>query len=332
VAYDGKILRRSLARYDRDKQRRSEAFAERQQQIFREIPRLEEIDRELRGTMSQIISSALRRGTDPLPALRVIQDRNLDLQRERAALLMERGYEADELEEKPNCVLCGDTGFRDGEMCRCLRQYYTRTQIEELSRMLDMGTASFETFDFCWYSAAVSPGMGISPRANMEENFDTCQDYAHQFGPRSGNLLFSGDPGLGKTFLSACIARVVSENGFSVVYDTAGHIFARLEADKFRRDEEEQVEEDVERFRACDLLIIDDLGTEMTTSFVQSSLYQLVNGRLLAGKKTIISTNLNPEEIGKRYSPQLLSRLEGEYQILPFFGDDIRRLKRERQA
>ena len=329
MTYDGKILRRAMERYEKDKQRRAEAFAARQQQIFREIPRLEEIDRELRSTMSQIVVSALRRGTDPLPALRVIRDRNLELQRERAAILMEHGYEADELEEKPFCVLCGDTGFREDGMCRCLRKYYARLQIEELSRLLDMGSASFESFDFRWYDTAPWPNLGISPRANMERNFDTCQDYARQFSPRSGNLLLSGDTGLGKTFLSACIARVVSENGFSVVYDTASHIFSQFEKVKFRREEDEAAEEDVNRCLDCDLLIVDDLGTEMTTSFVQSALYQIVNSRLLAGKQTIISTNLTPEEIGRRYSPQIRSRIEGEYQILPFFGKDIRQQKRQ---
>lgn len=330
MAYDEKILRRSMAQYEEDRQRRAENFARRREAIFRQIPRLEEIDRELKSAMSQIITSALRRGTDPLPALRVIRDRNLELQRERAALLMDHGYEADELEEKPACILCGDTGFRDGVMCRCLRKYYARAQIRDLSRLLDMGAASFETFDFNWYSTREDPDMGISPRALMEKNYDTCQDYAHQFGPGSGNLLLSGDPGLGKTFLSACIARVVSERGFSVVYDTAGHVFARFEVAKFGRDDED-AQEDADRCMKCDLLILDDLGTEMTTSFVQSALYQIVNGRLMAGKSTIISTNLDPDGIGRRYSPQILSRLQGEYEILPFLGEDIRLLKRERE-
>ncbi len=330
MAHDEKILRQSMEQFEEDRQRRREAFARHREQIFREIPRLEEIDRELKGAMSKIIASSLKRGTDPLPALRVIRDKNLDLQRERSALLMEHGYEADELEEKPDCVLCGDTGFRDGVMCRCLQKYYARAQIRDLSRMLDMGTASFETFDFDWYSDREDPDMGVSPRAIMEKNYDTCQDYAHQFGAGSGNLLLWGDPGLGKTFLSACIARVVSERGFSVVYDTATHVFAQFEAAKFSRDDE-TAREDADRCMNCDLLILDDVGTEMVTTFVQSALYQIVNGRLLAGRATLISTNLDPAGIGRRYSPQILSRLEGEYQILPFFGEDIRRLKRERE-
>jgi DNA replication protein DnaC len=116
-----------------------------------------------------------------------------------------------------------------------------------------------------------------------------------------------------------------------VVYDTAGHIFNQMEYVKFRREEDEAAEEDVNRCMNCDLLIMDDLGTEMTTAFVQSALYQIVNSRLLSGKQTIINTNLTPEEIGRRYSPQILSRIEGEYEILPFFGEDIRRLKRQQR-
>ena len=329
MTYDKKILRRAIAQFEQDKQSRAAAFAARQEKIFRELPRLKEIDSALRGTMSQVVAAALRRGTDPMPALREIRQQNLSLQRERSAILMAHGYEPDELEEKPFCMLCGDTGFREGVMCRCLRKYYARAQIRELSQMLDVGTASFESFEFKWYSPEPWPKMGISPRTNMERNYDACRDYAYQFSRRSGNLLLSGDPGLGKTFLSACIARVVSENGFSVVYDTAGHIFNQMENLKFRRDEDEETEEAVNRCMACDLLIMDDLGTEMTTTFVQSALYQIVNGRLLSGKQTIINTNLTPEEIGRRYSPQILSRLEGEYEILPFFGEDIRRQKRQ---
>ena len=331
MAYDGKIMRTALERFAADKQRRSEQFAERQRRIFRQIPELQEIEQELHSTMSQIIASALQRGTDPLPAIRVIRDKNLDLQRRRAELLVDNGLDEDALEEKPYCALCNDSGYRGGGVCACLQEYYNRAQIAELSQMLDLGTQSFDTFSFDWYSSRVSPEIGVSPREQMESNFDICQDYAHEFSPRSDNLLLSGDPGLGKTFLSACIARVVSENGFSVVYDTAASVFARFEAAKFRRDDDESSDEDVARYENCDLLILDDLGTEMTTTFVQSALYQLINGRLLSGKKTIISTNLNPDEIGRRYSRQIKSRLEGEYRILPFFGEDIRRLKREQR-
>ena len=231
------------------------------------------------------------------------------------------------LDEKPACALCGDTGYRNGQVCRCLRQYYAREQQKELSRMLDLGSQSFDTFSLDWYSQEYDADYGRSARENMETVYDVCADYAHQFGKRPGNLLLFGAPGLGKTFLSAAIAREVSSNGWSVVYDTAGRIFSRFEEAKFRGDAEGDA--DAKRCQRCDLLIVDDLGTEMTTSFVQSALYQLVNGRLMEGKATIISTNLAPEELGTRYGGAVLSRLEGEYEILPFFGEDIRRLKRQ---
>ena len=216
-------------------------------------------------------------------------------------------------------------------MCRCLREYYKRAQLQELSKLLDLGGQSFETFSFDWYGTERGERK-LSPRENMERNYDVCQDYARQFSSRSDNLLLMGQPGLGKTFLSACIARVVSERGFSVVYDTAEHIFSQMEEEKFRPEDSPGAREDVERYMQCDLLIMDDLGSEMVTSFVQSALYQLVNGRLTGGKKTVVNTNLTPRQLGERYSPQVQSRFEGEYRILPFFGEDIRKLRRKQMS
>lgn len=332
MSYDGKILRRALARFDEEKQRREEDARSRERAVYRKCPRIEQINIELSRTMAKIIASGLRRGADPRPAIAALREENLDLQAERARLLEEMGYPADYLEQKPRCPECGDTGFRGSEMCTCLRDYYVRVQNEELSQLLDLGSQSFETFSFDYYSPAPDFDLGTSPRMNAERNYDVCQDYAHEFSPRSGNLLLSGDTGLGKTFLSASIARVVSENGHSVVYDTASHIFSRFEAQKFRRESgEEDADGDVERYLKCDLLIIDDLGTEMTTSFVQSAFYQIVNTRLMTGKKTVISTNLSPDEIGSRYGAAVRSRIEGEYRILPFFGEDIRRLKKQQK-
>ena len=329
MAYDGSIMQRALARYDQDKQRRADELEQRRRMAFTRQPRLAEIERELRGTMGRIVTSALQKGTDPLPAIRVLRDENLELQRERAELLTAMGEPIDYLDDKPACPLCGDTGYRKGQVCDCLKKYYAREQLHELSRLLPLGEATFDSFRFDYYDDAVWPDYGTSPRANMERNFDVCRDYAQQFSKGSGNLLLSGGTGLGKTFLSACIARVVSENGFSVVYDTAASVFSRFEDAKFRRDDGGS--KDADRCMKCDLLILDDLGTEMTTAFVQSALYQIINGRLMEKRATIISTNLGPEDIGSRYGQAVRSRLEGEYEILPFFGEDIRRLKRERQ-
>ena len=329
MAYDGRILRRAQARFEEDRTRREESFQRKREAVYLRQPRLREIDGELRSTMSRIITSALRRGTDPRPAVAVLQDQNLSLQAEKKELLTAMGLPADYLEEKPACTLCNDSGYRGEAVCRCLREYYAREQQKELSRMLDLGNQSFDTFSLDWYPETRS-SLGMSPRENMEYTRDACVEYAYGFNGRSGNLLFTGAPGLGKTFLSACIARVVSEKGYSVVYDTAMQIFERFEAQKFGRDEGDAAETDVSRILGCDLLILDDLGTEMTTAFVQSALYQIVNTRLMTGKSTIISTNLTMQEIGRRYLQPVASRIEGEYMILPFMGEDIRRLKRER--
>lgn len=328
MAYDGKLMRRARARYDEDAQRRAEEFRARQRAVYALCPRIEEITRELSHTMGKIIASGLKRGSDPRPAIAALQEENLRLQSERAQLLAQLGYPADYLEEKPKCPRCGDTGFCGSAVCACLRAYYTREQDQELSAMLDLGTQSFETFQFSYYSPVTDPELGISPRENMERVYDICQDYAHEFSPKSGNLLLSGGTGLGKTFLSASIARVVSGSGHSVVYDTAGHIFSRFEAQKFGREDGDEAESDVTRALRCDLLILDDLGTELTTSFVQSAMYQLVNTRLITGKKTVISTNLSPSELARRYGAAVLSRLQGEYQMLIFFGEDIRRRRK----
>ena len=329
MSYDGKIMRRALARFNEDKQRRQQQLDERRQRLHTQIPRLAQIEQELRGTMSQIIASALSRGTDPMPAIRVIRDSNLELQQERREILQAYGYAPDYLDEEPHCPLCRDSGYRGSAVCECLQEYYAREQIAELSQLLNMGSETFETFDFNWY-ATERGNYRRAPREVAERNFDVCQDYAHQFSPRSGNLLLFGAPGLGKTFLSACIARVVSENGHSVVYDTAAHIFSQFEATKFRRDYDDTGDADVARYLDCDLLIMDDLGTEMLTTFVQSAFYQIVNSRLARGKKTIINTNLTPDEIGQRYGAAVQSRIEGEYELLPFIGEDIRKLKRQR--
>lgn len=328
MAYDGKVMREALQRFEEDKQRRASQTEARRQRIYREIPRLEAIEKELRGTVARIMTEALRHGEDPAPALMRIRTENAMLQQERAELLAEHGYAPDALEDKPRCALCGDTGYCGGKMCACLQKYYAQEQIRSLSSLLDVGSQSFDTFGLEWYDTKVG-AQSRSPRETMERNLATCQTFAAEFGKKPENLLLFGDPGLGKTFLSACIARVVSEDGFSVVYDTAVHVFARCEAAKFRSEEEPDAAVDVRRYESCDLLILDDLGTEMTTSFVQSALYQLVNGRLISGKKTVVNTNLTPYQLGERYSPQVQSRFEGEYRILPFFGEDIRKLRRK---
>jgi DNA replication protein DnaC len=238
------------------------------------------------------------------------------------------GYEPDALDDTPACKQCGDTGWNGTVMCDCLKALCAQEQMKELSSLLNLSDdQTFRKARLDIYSDEVWPDMGVSPRANMEKVIGLCQGYAQQFGRYPlKNLFLSGATGLGKTFLSGCIAREVSDQGFSVVYDTAISLFSAFEAKKFSRDMDEgrQAKDDTRRYLNCDLLILDDLGSELTTPFVQSALYELINSRLVTDRATIISSNLTMEDVRGRYSPQVASRLAGEYRTLPFFGEDIR--------
>ena len=212
-------------------------------------------------------------------------------------------------------------------MCDCLKELCDQEQIKSLSSLLDLGEQSFETFSLDWYSTEYDQELGMSPRDNMVLVEKVCRNYAEKFGKfLIHNLFLTGDPGLGKTFLSACIARVVSQKGFSVVYDTAVTIFTNFEDAKFGRGQGGQ--EAVDRYLSCDLLILDDLGSELTSTMSQSALYTLINTRLMGDKHTVISSNLSLEDIRRRYQPMIASRLEGEYRELTFVGQDIRVLRK----
>ena len=331
MAYDANVLRRATARLEENKRRREDQREQLRQQLYAREPRLAKLDRQLQGTMAQLVAASLRRGEDAGAAVRAIRDKNLDIQQERAVLLGAMGLPEDALDSKPACPLCNDTGWRGAQMCRCLKELCAQEQIQELSKLLDLGEQSFDTFRLDYYSETPWPGRGTSPRANMDLVYEVCLNYAQKFGRFAlKNLFLTGAPGLGKTFLSACIARSVSEQGFSVVYDTAGNIFAQFETRKFQRDTQgvQEARDETRRYLTCDLLILDDLGSELTTQFVQSALYELLNTRLVGEKHTVISSNLTMEEAARRYSPQIASRLMGEYHVLHFFGDDIRLLKK----
>ncbi len=331
MGYEAAVLRRAAKRLAQRRRRREEEQERRRREICAQLPRVAEIDRELKGTIYQIIAASLREGRDPAPSIKVIRDRNLDLQAEKARLLTEHGWPADALDDKPACPRCGDTGWVGASMCSCLRQLCAQEQIAELSKLLDLGEQSFDTFSLDFYSPLPWPGEELSPRENMEFILEVCSNYARKFGKfYFHNLFLTGAPGLGKTFLSACIARTVSEQGFSVVYDTAVNVFARFEEQKFARDREEagEAKDETRRYLGCDLLILDDLGSELTTPFVQSALYTLINSRLSSDRRTVISSNLSMDQVRQRYTPQIASRLEGEYRVLPFYGDDIRLLRK----
>lgn len=322
--YRGEIVlraRRCLAQQRADKE---SIYRQHLQEAYAKLPRLKEIDMQLRQTMTLAAQTVFTQGGDPVAAMEQVKDQNLALQQERKALV-EKHFAPDFLDESPVCDHCGGNGYMGSTMCSCLQELCRQEQKASL-RQLTTGQEQFDKFRLDYYPERFSREYGASPRDIMTLNLKNSRQFADAFQPGVGNLLFVGNTGLGKTFLSACIADVVTDRGYSVVYESAPQLFAKLEKNRFGPDEKSRA--DAELFENCDLLIIDDLGTEMPGNFVTAALYSLLNQRLLDEKSMIISTNLNVEEIAKRYSPQIASRMQGSFKGMTFVGEDIRVLKK----
>ena len=323
MAYSNDVVRRARQRLESQKADHESRQQARLQEIYTALPLVRDIDRQLRSAMVLAAQAAFLKGADGVEALAQVRQENLALQAKRKALIAEH-FPPEYLDESPLCSHCGGSGYIGSTMCACLEGLCREEQKKELT-LLSSGEQDFSQFCLQYYPEKTDPKYGTSCRAIMARTFEVCRKYAAGFRPGTGNLLFNGGTGLGKTFLSACIARTVADKGYSVAYESAQHLFAKLEKHRFHPDEESGLA--AAKFTGCDLLIVDDLGTELTGNFVVAALYSLINDRLLAGKATIISTNLTIGELSQRYSPQIASRLQGSFQLLPFVGEDIRVLK-----
>ncbi len=323
MAYSAEVVRRARQVLSLRKTDAESVYQQRLQQAYAQLPQLKQIDLELRRSMTLAAQAVFTQGGDARTAMEQVRQANLGLQAQRQALI-DANFAPGYLDEKPVCAHCGGSGYLGAAMCRCLQSLCAEEQRKELAQ-LTSGQERFEDFRLDYYPDSMDRAFGASPRAIMELTLKTCRQYAQTFGAGAGNLLFVGGTGLGKTYLSACIANEVTDRGFGVAYESAPNLFSKLEKNRFNPDEQSRAE--VEKFASCDLLIIDDLGTEMPGNFVTAALYSLLNDRLLAGKSMIISTNLNVDEIARRYSPQIASRLQGCFKGLTFVGQDIRVLK-----
>ena len=320
MGYSAEVVRRARERLAQAREDRESENRQHLAEAYARVPRIREIDMELRRTMAMAAQAAFLQGSDGRAEMDKVRFRNLELQRERARLAAEH-FEEGFLDDSPVCDRCGGSGYLGTQTCECLAELCRQEQKKEIS-ILSGSKEHFAQFRLDYYPDRIDPTLGVNIRSVMEKTFQSCKRYAFTFSEKSGNLLFSGDTGLGKTFLSACIARTVAERGYSVVYESAGNLFTKLERAKFSNDENARAE--VKKYSDCDLLIIDDLGTEMPGQFTTAALYSLVNERLLAAKPMIISTNLNVEDFSRRYSPQIASRLRGSFQRQTFLGEDIR--------
>ena len=323
MGYSKEIVTRARAILAQRKADRESEYAARLAEAYRQVPRLRDLDIGLRQTMAKAAQAVFAQGGDVHSAMLKAKEENQSLQAQREALVQAHfapGY----LDEQPACPHCGDTGYIGSTMCSCLKQLCADEQAKALSGAF-AGCESFDSFRLDYYSDAVIPKAKASARMVMERNLNHCREYARLFSHGAGNLLLTGGTGLGKTHLALSIASAVSAQGYSVCYETAMSLFTKLERAKFTPSEDACAQ--AAQFESCDLLIIDDLGTEMPGQFVTAALYGLLNQRLMRSKPMIITTNLNVEETGSRYSPQIASRLYGEFTRLTFLGSDIRILK-----
>ena len=320
MGYSAQVISRARQQLAQQKADKESAYRQALAQAYGQVPRLKEIDILLRSSMAVAAQTVFSKGGDIQATMEQVKNENLALQQERKALI-EANFAPGFLDESPICENCGGSGYLGSNMCACLDALCRKSQKQELHHLTG-GQEQFGAFRLDYYPEQVDRTYGASPRMIMERNLQYCKRYTEHFSEGMGNLLFVGGTGLGKTFLSACIANAVTDQGFSVAYESAPQLFAKLEKNRF--DPDDRSRQDVEMLHQRDLLIIDDLGTEMPGNFVTAALYSLLNQRLLENKAMLISTNLNADEIAKRYSPQIASRLQGSFKGLTFVGEDIR--------
>ena len=319
MKYDKELLERVQRELESDKIRLEAEADVRRKRVYSAFPRVAEIDAILRTTALDIIRATFGKGGDTAALLLEAKEKNTHLRREREEILKAAGIPENFADVKYTCDICEDTGHAGGELCSCVRKRYRRAAAAVINSKLNVAGADFSRFDISLYPEKSS---GTSPREHMREVLAFCRDYSANFGDDSENLFFNGGTGLGKSLLASCVAKTVAENGFSVVYGTAFSVLGVYEDVKFGRSDA-----DTSVYETCDLLILDDVGCEMTTPFSVAALYNLIAVRLSGDKKTIVVSSLADSEIKKRYGAQLHSRLCGDFVNLRFLGSDVRLIR-----
>jgi DNA replication protein DnaC len=319
---------------ERLSQRKNKALSnqeKRKNEIFAKIPRLEEIEEEL-SSIGAEAAKAVINSHNPKEIAQALANKSLELQREMKVILFQNGYTEDALEPHFVCNKCQDTGRYDDAdgktvLCDCLKKLRTQIACEELNKVSPLSLSTFESFSLDNYDMDIYEGMTTSAYDRMSKIFDYCKRYSANFTLNRPGILMKGATGLGKTHLSLAIANEVIKKGFGVIYVSAPMILAKLEKKHFSYayDEEEGM---MNVLTECDLLIIDDLGTEFQSNYSSSTVYNIFNTRLLNGKPTIINTNLTLKEMEGIYTPRFVSRIIGNCSKLDFLGRDIRQPRR----
>ena len=325
MGYNKDNYKRIRTEYETKTFRAQEEADARRAELYSAIPELKELDESLSSFGLRIMQAALQ-SKDTAAAVEKLREENERINLARAALLRKNGYPADYTEPRYECDKCRDTGYVGIRMCACMRQRLTEAGMASSGLAGLMNKQSFENFTLDYYrNDAREFDM-------MRRNFEKVRSYAKAFSisadaPQPESLLFLGGTGLGKTHLSTAVAREVIERGYDVYYNSAVGMISDFEFRRFGNGVAQSDGDDTARYTECDLLIIDDLGTEVVNQFTLSCLYHVLNTRLNLGKPTLISTNLTSTELRKTYSDRITSRLMGEYTLVPFYGTDVRKQK-----
>ena len=296
----------------------------RREEIYQKLPRAKELEQQIADTGIRAVRTVIG-GGDAAEEMRKLKEINLGLQKELSELLVSNGYPEDVFEPRYLCKNCNDTGYYeyDGRtlLCPCMKKALVECAVRELNKTAPLSLSTFGTFDLNYYSREFDKSVGVVPYTHMEKVLKYCKSYADEFTTKSNSILMYGNTGLGKTHLSLAIANEVIQKGFGVIYVSAPSLAQQLEKEHFSRDNKSSVSN---MLLDCDLLIIDDLGTEFQTKFSTSELYNIFNSRLLLSKPVIINTNYDFDKLEEIYSDRFVSRIIGNAQKLAFLGTDIR--------
>lgn len=309
-----------MREYNQLKFRHARELEERIQEIYERIPAIRELDNEITSLAAGQARKLLGGDRGSLQELKI---RMADLKEQKRVLLLGHGYPDNAMDMQYTCPVCRDTGYADGRKCGCFRQkeidmLYRQSNLREILEKENFDTCSFE-----WYDNTASDSCP-SPRQNARDVAAVCMEMTRQFGLKKQNLLLTGPAGTGKTFLTHCIAKALLDACYSVIYLSAAELFEIFSTHEFQDDREPEEELMYHHIYDCDLLIIDDLGTEVANNFTMSRLFSCINERARINRPVVISTNLNLEQIRNHYSERISSRLISNYRILTLYGDDIR--------
>lgn len=323
MAYSDRVFKRAV---DELKRRRENAENEqkfRQAAIYQQYPELADVCTKLERTSLEYLSIILKGGSDVEKNIEELKQKSRQLADTKRAKLKSFTGDEEYLSVKYSCPVCEDTGYRNGRRCSCFEALLKQYSAEEVMENCSVKLNDFADFVLDYYPEAVE--NGYSPREKMHKLFNYCRGYAANFSSDSPSLLFIGKTGLGKTFLSSCIAKELIDKGMSVVFGQFATFVRRIGDEHFGRAEGETID----KLNDCDLLILDDLGSEFKTPYTESALYEIINARINLERPTIISTNLTVNELNERYNERLISRITGCFVPFMFFGKDIRPMIRK---